>query len=393
MIKELTITSVCPLCHDPLFPFNQIAYGEKRWHMRLLCKNESCNFHDQFVVTMSPRVFEIFNMDFQYTVDEPYLLDQTSGYHHISLFIMYMIQMLGRTSASFLSEQVHFDELNIEDLLVRLSEDDLIAFDGRYSQISERGAKILQAALTQKQEDFVRRRHQDFHGLVQKLSDLLLQEDIEAFNKERSRMAHVLLDLSPINLSGRTIRHANLRKIRLSHSVFDHCLFERCNFNASVMDHSSFKKTHFIDCQIQRAGMQEADLSSAIFEKSFLAESDLSGANAFHAGFKQCNLRSCNISGVNLRASNCRQSDMTRCNLSESDMTGANLWDTILNESNVDQCEMSKVQISVETKFLDARNLLTAKNISKQLWEKIQVQNKTLPDYAEYRIQSLRRPG
>lgn len=392
-MSELTITSVCPICQQPLFPFNQISFGEKRWHMRLLCKNESCNFHDQFVVTMTPRVFEIFTIDFQYAVDEPYALDQTSGYHHISLFVMYMIQLLGRTSAHFLGEQLHFEEINLEDYLVRLSEDDLIGFDGRYSQISERGAQLLQAALTQKQEDFVRRRHQDFHGMVKKLTDLLMSEDIATFNAERSKMAHVLLDLSPINLSGRTIKHANLRKINLSNSIFDHCLFEQCNFNASTMDHSSFKKAHFIDCQIQRADLQHADLSSAIFEKSFLVESDMSHASAFHTSFKQCNLRSCNMSSVNLRASNCRQSDMTRCDLAESDMTGANLWETILNESNLERCEMNKVQISVETKFLDARNLLTAKNITKQLWEKIQIQNKTLPDFAEYRIHSLKQPG
>lgn len=385
MKNELTITSVCPLCQHPLFPFNQISHKEKRWHMRLLCKNESCNFHDQFAVTMKPRVFDIFKMDFQYAVDEPYALDQTSGYHHISLFVMYMIQMLGRTSIRYLGEQLQFEKINLEDYLIRLSEDDLIGFDGRYSQISERGEKLLQAALTQKQEDFVRRRHQDFHGMVNKLTHLLISEDISKFNEERAKMAHVVLDLSPINLSGRTIKHANLRKMNLSKSVFDHCLFEQCNFNSSTMDHSSFKRTHFTDCQLQRVDLKKSDLSSAIFEKSFLVESDMSNTLSFHTSFKECNLRSCNLSYVNLRASNCRQSDMTRCNLTDADMTGANLWETILNEANFEHCEMNKVQISVETKFLDGRNLLSAKNISKQLWEKIQLQNQGLPDFAEYR--------
>lgn len=393
IMKNLTITSICPICDHPLFPFNQISHGEKRWHMRLLCKNESCNFNDQFDLTMTPRVFEIFTLDFKYAVDEPYLLEQTSGYHHISLFVMYMIQMLGRTSVRYLGEQLQFKYANLENYLVRLSEDDLIGFDGRYAQISDRGVQLLQAALNQKQEDFVRRRHQDFHGVVNKLTDLLMKEDIATFNAERSRMAHVLLDLSPINLSGRTIKQANLRKIKFSNSTFDHCLFEQCNFNSAAMDHSSFKKAHLIDCQVQRANLQHADLSSAIFEKSFLVESDMSRAVAFHTTFKQCNLRSSNMTSINLRASNCRQSDLTRCNLTESDMTGANLWETILNESNLERCEMNKVQISVETKFLDARNLLKAKNISKQLWEKIQIQNKDLPDFTEYRIQSSKAAG
>lgn len=390
-MRDLTITSICPVCQHPLFPFNRISHSEKRWHMRLLCKNESCNYNYQFDLTMSPRVFEIFRLDFMYAVDEPYALDQTSGYHHVSLFIMYMIQLLGRTSIRYLREQLRFKYANLEHYLQRLSEDDLIGFDGKYSQISERGVKLLQTALTQKQEDFVRRRHQDFHGMVKKLTDLLMKEDVTAFNAERSKMPHVQLDLSPIHLEGRTIKQANLRKMNLSNSTFDHCLFEQCNFNASTLDHSSFKKTNFVDCQIQRANLKHADLSSAIFEKSFLVESDLSHAVAFHASFKQCNLRSSNLFSVNLRASNCKQSDMTRCNLSDSDMTGANLWETILNEADMERCEMNKVQISVETKFLDARNLLSAKNISKQLWEKIQIQNKSLPDFDEYRIRSLKR--
>jgi uncharacterized protein YjbI with pentapeptide repeats len=392
-MTELTITSVCPLCHQPLFPFNQVYHGDRRWHMRLLCKNESCDYNYQFDLSMSPRIFDIFKMDFLYAVDEPYTMDQTSGYHHISLFIIYVIQMLGRTSLRFLGEQLHFKYANLEHYLQRLSEDDLIGFDGKYSQISELGERLLQAALTQKQEDFVRRRHQDFHGMVGRLTDLLMREDIAAFNAERSKLEHVALDLSPIDLSGRVIKHANLRKINLSKSKFELCVFEQCNFNSAVMNGSSFKKTHFADCQIQRADLTQADLASAILEKSFLVECEMAGVNAFHASFKQCNLRSSNLSRANLRASNCTQSDLTRCNLKESDMTGANLWETVLNEADFDRCEMNKVQISIETKFLDARGLMTAKNVSKQLWEKLQLQNKSLPDFDQYRRSHLGQQG
>ena len=392
-MKNLAITSVCPVCHHPLFPFNQIYHGDMRWHMRLLCKNESCNYNYQFDLSMSPRVFDIFKMDFLYAVDEPYVLDQTSGYHHISLFIMYVIQMLGRTSLQFLSENLRFKYTNLEQYLQRLSEDDLIGFDGKYSQISERGDRLLQAALTQKQEDFVRRRHQDFHGMVGKLSDLLMQEDVAAFNAERSKLEHVALDLSPIDLSGRVIKHANLRKINLSKSKFELCVFEQCNFNSAAMGESGFKKAHFVDCQVQRADLRQADLASAIFERSFFVECDMSGVNAFHTSFKQCNLRSSNLSHANLRAANCTQSDLTRCNLKESDMTGANLWETVLNEADFDGCELNKVQISVETKFLDARGLMSAKNVTKQLWEKLQIQNKSLPDYDQYRRNHLGQRG
>ncbi len=392
-MKNLTITSVCPLCHQSLFPFNQIYHGEKRWHMRLLCKNESCNYNYQFDLSMSKRVFDIFEMDFLYSVDEPYVLEQTSGYHHISLFIMYVIQMLGRTSLRFLEEHLNFKDAGLEPYLQSLSEDDLIGFDGKYSQISERGERLLQAALTQKQEDFVRRRHQDFHGMVGKLTDMLMREDIGAFNVERSKLEHVALDLSPIDLSGRVIKHANLRKINLSKSKFELCLFEQCNFNSAAMSESNFKKAHFVDCQIQRADMRQADLASAIFEKSFLVECEMSAVNAFHTSLKQCNLRSSNMSHANLRAANCTQSDLTRCNLKGSDLTGANLWETVLNEADFDGCELNKVQISVETKFLDARGLMSAKNVTKQLWEKLQIQNKSLPDYDQYRRNHLRQRG
>ena len=392
-MRNLTITSVCPLCHHPLFPFNQIYHGEKRWHMRLLCKNESCNYNYQFDLGMSQRVFEIFEMDFLYAVDEPYVLEQTSGYHHISLFIMYVIQMLGRTSTRFLQEHLQFKYTNLEHYLQRLSEDDLIGFDGKYSQISERGEQLLQAALTQKQEDFVRRRHQDFHGMVNKLTELLMNEDVAAFNAERSKMEHVALDLSPIDLSGRVIKHANLRKVNLSKSKFDHCLFEQCNFNSAAMGESSFKKAHFVDCQIQRADLTQADRASAIFERSFLVECEMVDANAFHTSFKQCNLRSSNLLRANLRAANCTQSDLTRCNLKESDMTGANLWETVMNEADFESCEMNKVQISVETKFLDAHNLIKAKSLTKQLWEKLQFQNKSLPDFDQYRQSQLKQRG
>jgi uncharacterized protein YjbI with pentapeptide repeats len=373
------------VCHQSLFPLNQIHHSEKRWHTRLLCKNEACNFHYQFDLTMTPRVFEIFEMDFQYALDAPQAMEQSGGYHSVSLFVMYMIQLLGRTSLKYLGEQLDFQNTNLEHYLIRLSEDDLIGFDGKYSQISERGEKLLQTALTQKQEDYEKHRHKDPHGLVAKLTDLLMQEDIASFNAERSRMEHVALDLSSIDLSGRSFKHANLRKIRFSEATFDHCLFEHCNFNSAVMERASFKKSQWIDCQIQRVHMTAADLSSAIFEKSFLVECDLTGANAFHTSFKQCNLRSSNLSGANLRAANCKQSDLTRCILKDADMTGANLWEAILNEADLEGCEMNKVQISLETKFLDAKNLMAARNISKQLWEKLQVQNKSLPDFNEYR--------
>ncbi len=384
-MEEIIVTSVCPSCHQSLFPLNQIHYAERRWHIRLLCRNESCNFHHQFDLTMSPMVFEIFEMDFKYVLDEPNAQDHSGGYHPISLFILYMIQLLGRTSLRYLGEQLHFKYADLEQYLTGLSEDDLIGFDGKYSQISERGEKLLMTALTQKQEEFARHRHMDIHGLVGKLTDLLMQENITAFNAERSRMEHVALDFSLIDFSGRTLRQANLRKINFSNARFDLCLFEHCNFNAATMDRASFKKAHLVDCQFQRTRMTESDLSSAIFEKSFLVECDLSRANAFHTSFKQCNLRASNFSGANLRAANCKQSDLTRCVLREADMTGANLWETILNEADLDQTELNKVQISLETKFLDARHLPSARNISKQLWEKLQVQNKSLPDYDVYR--------
>lgn len=387
-MENLTATTICPVCQENVFSINQISDVERQWSVRLLCETTACNFNTLFTITMSSRVFEIFKMEFKPVMDTRSDRSHavSAGYHDVSLFLIYVIDLLGRASVDYLREHIQIAETDLAAYLTKLSEDDLVAFDGRYVLISEQGRTLIQTFLSQKNSASAAANENDFDALQQTLRRMLLDGAIEEFNAERSQINNVMIDLSSIDLSGKRISHANFRKTSLTRSSFESSVLEHCNFTDAAIDYSNLKNASLVGCQIQRSDLKSSDLSSAVFENSILAESNLSQTNAFRATFRDCNLRAADFSKANLRAAQAQRSDFTRSHLTRADMTGANFTEAIFNEADFDDCDLNKTQVDVGTQFLSVQNILSARNISKQLWQKIHHQNKRLPDFAEYEI-------
>ncbi len=384
-MQNLTATTICAVCHENVFSINQVSDDVRQWSVRLLCETAACNFNTLFTITMSPRVFEIFKMEFKPAMDvraDPSRV-VSAGYHDVSLFLIYVIDLLGRASLDYLKEHVQIAETDLAAYLTKLSEDDLVAFDGRYVLISEQGKTLIHTFLSQKMESAAANEI-DFDGLQQTLRRMLLGGAIEEYNAERSRMNNRMIDLSSIDLSGKRVSNANFRKASLTRASFESAVLAQCNFTDAAIDHSNLKNASLTGCQMLRSDLKSSDLSSAVFENSILAESNLSKTNAFRAAFRDCNLRAADFSKANLRAAQGQRSDFTRSHLARADMTGANFTEVIFNEADFDDCDLNKTQADVGTQFLSVQNILSARNISKQLWQKIHHQNKRLPDFAEY---------
>jgi uncharacterized protein YjbI with pentapeptide repeats len=387
-MEHPTVTTICPQCNQNVFSFNQISDSERQWRVRLLCQNAACNFNAAFTITMTPRVFDIFKMEFRPAMDE--LSDPShsvsAGYHDASLFLAYFINLLGRVSLDYLTEQIQIHETDLGTYLTLLSEDDLVAFDGRSVQISDQGKALIEKFLLRKKQVPDAFHEKDFEEHQQILVRLLLDGHIEQFNVQRGKIDNVMIDLSQIDLSGRTISQANFRKTSLTRASFENAVLDRCNFTAAALDHSNLKKAHAIDCQMPGADLKSADLSSAVFENSNLAECNMSLINGSHVALRHCILRECNLTKVNFRSADCRRSDFTRSQWPHADLTGANLSGAVFSEANFDDCDLHKTRFDAQTKFLSIENILSARHISRQLWQKIRHQNNRFPEFTEYQV-------
>ncbi|MGI8502631.1 MAG: pentapeptide repeat-containing protein, partial [Hassallia sp.] len=160
--------------------------------------------------------------------------------------------------------------------------------------------------------------------------------------------------LSDANLSGANLSFANLRGANLSGADLRYA-----DLRYADLIFADLRYADLSHANLSGANLICADLSSADLSGADLSFANLSGANLRDADLEDSDLSGANLGGVNLRDADLEDSDLSLANLSD-----VNLRDANLSGANLSGANLEAVVCDSDTKWLNAKRLHEAVNVS-----------------------------
>jgi hypothetical protein len=160
---------------------------------------------------------------------------------------------------------------------------------------------------------------------------------------------------------------------------YSHCLgVEAFNKNlgsflsgADLMD-TNLGSADLSSAKLNDANLSNANLSNANLIVTKLNDANLSRANLSNASLILADLRGADLSGANLRGANLRGANLRGANLRDANLRSADLFSAKLNDANLSGASLSGANLEAvvgdnETKWLNAKGLHEAVNVSLDL--------------------------
>jgi uncharacterized protein YjbI with pentapeptide repeats len=203
------------------------------------------------------------------------------------------------------------------------------------------------------------------------LRELLLQSEVEQFNKEmdKENEGFIRLDLrnldlesknlSNVMLRGSDLSGSNLKKIRLENAVIvetnlsqtnlENSNLKQANLSGSDLSQARLTKTNleyayipfvnFAQADLSDSKVSGADASDSIFTQAALSDAEIQNSNLFECDFSDANLSNSNLSGANLSGANLSGANLSGANLSEAILSGVQLDEkTVLKNTKLNDC-------------------------------------------------------
>ncbi|MBW4567110.1 MAG: pentapeptide repeat-containing protein [Tolypothrix carrinoi HA7290-LM1] len=171
-------------------------------------------------------------------------------------------------------------------------------------------------------------------------------------------------DLSHANLSRADLSDANLSDANLSDANLSDA-----NLSDANLSDANLSDANLSGANLSFANLSFANLSGANLSFAYLSGANLSGANLSFANLSLANLSDANLSGANLSLANLSRANLSFANLSFANLSRANLSFANLSRANLSRANLSRADLKAvvwnsDTKWLCAKGLHEAVNVS-----------------------------
>ncbi|MBD2606636.1 pentapeptide repeat-containing protein [Scytonema hofmannii FACHB-248] len=228
------------------------------------------------------------------------------------------------------------------------------------------------------------------------LSDAYLSgADLSRANLSRANLSRANLsranlsdaDLSGANLSRANLSDANLSRANLSRADLSRADLSGANLSRAYLRDADLRDADLRDADLSGADLRDADLSGADLRDAYLSgaylsgadlrdaylrDADLSGAYLSLANLRGANLSRADLSGADLSLANLSLANLSLANLRGANLRGANLRGADLSRAdlrgaNLRGANLEAVVWNSDTKWLNAKGLHEAVNVSPEL--------------------------
>ena len=182
----------------------------------------------------------------------------------------------------------------------------------------------------------------------------ILHQGIVEWNKFRDENNNEPIDLSNVDLSGKSLsggnfqrvdfsgcklRKTNFRKTHLKYAIFTNsdiseANFEHANAREANFDSTIAIKTRFIVTTLRKASFINANLKNSSFYRAYLRQTDFTGADMTNVRLAKAHLQRANLQDAILRNADLRSATLVGTSLLRTDLTdvqiyGVGVWDAI----------------------------------------------------------------
>jgi uncharacterized protein YjbI with pentapeptide repeats len=147
--------------------------------------------------------------------------------------------------------------------------------------------------------------------------------------------------IEPINLQGRSLRHANMQNTLLITGDLRYADLQGANLDAADLRGANLEAANLQRANLTVANLQGADLTGANLQGAYLISANLQAANLMLANLQEGNLAWANLQGADLKGASLRRANLERANLQ-----GANLERANLQGANLEGAKLQGVDLT-----------------------------------------------
>jgi len=138
-------------------------------------------------------------------------------------------------------------------------------------------------------------------NLDQKFGNLLKDSKVKKFNELKKKNKNLRLIFDDIDLSGKSLKGANLENVKFRDARLDHINLENANLKGANLGGAYLLEGNFKNANLQNASLQGANFQGASLEGANFQGASLDGANLQEANLFRANFVNTNLNGINLK--------------------------------------------------------------------------------------------
>nr|WP_245153633.1 pentapeptide repeat-containing protein [Chlorobaculum sp. 24CR] len=150
-----------------------------------------------------------------------------------------------------------------------------------------------------------------------------------------SEWTKALQKIEPINLQGRSLRHAN----------FENAILCGADLRNTELQGANFRQAWLLSADLSKAQLRGANLLGANLQGAALFETQLNSSGLLHTQLQGAYLRFAQLRGANLFNAQLQSANLGAVQLQSADLTEANLQGTYLSDAQLQGANLSNADL------------------------------------------------